>query len=286
MRLSRARIRELLNDGLPLELSTGLIDHGIREAGLAAAPLQEQLLAELLPERTSCRWMKPLGRSAAVSCGDGCWSARKRVLCIVGRRTRQVLRQVLGESFAGWLMSDGQVNYRDYPQRLRGLAPLKRKARGLAQSLDREAREFGEMALMVRYGVFQQVRDGPDTSVYSPFLELFRDLCERYREVAHDKTRELAREFLYDWEAIWAVLDHPELPLTNHAAERALRHWVIARRFSHGTRTPEGSGVLGMLASVIETCRIRGILPWPDLASVIARRRQGHPAPPLAAAAA
>jgi transposase len=208
------------------------------------------------------------------------------VLFIVGRRTRQVLRQVLSESFAGWLMSDGHVNYRDYPQRLRCLAHLKRKARGLAQSLDREAREFGEMALMVLYVVFKQVRDGPDTSVYSPFLELFKDLCELYREVAHDKTRELAREFLYDWEAIWAVLDHPELPLTNNAAERALRHWVIARRLSHGTRTPEGSGVLGILASVIETCRIRGILPWPYLASVIARRRQGHPAPPLAAAAA
>jgi hypothetical protein len=32
------------------------------------------------------------------------------------------------------------------------------------------------------------------------------------------------------------VLDHPELPLTNNAAERALRHWVIARRLSYGTR--------------------------------------------------
>jgi hypothetical protein len=30
-------------------------------------------------------------------------------------------------------------------------------------------------------------------------------------------------------------LDEPHLPLTNNAAEQALRHWVIARRISHDT---------------------------------------------------
>jgi len=285
MRLSRARIRELLNDWLHLELSTGLIDQCVREAGLAAAPLQAQLLEELrqadLLQADETPWKER---------GHVLWLwvfvSTQVVLFVVGRRTRQVLRQVLGERFAGWLMSDGHINYRGYPRRLRCLAHLKRKARGLAQSLDCEAREFGEAALIVLHVVFKQVRDGPEASVYGPFLELFKDLCELYRDVAHDKTRELAREFLYDWAAIWVVLDHPELPLTNNEAERALRHWVIARRISHGTRTPEGSRVLGILASVIETCRARGILPWPYLASVIAQRRQGHSAPPLAAAAA
>jgi len=39
------------------------------------------------------------------------------------------------------------------------------------------------------------------------------------------------------------------------------------------------------LASVIETCRKRAILPWPYLAQVIAERRKGNPAPPLPASA-
>jgi hypothetical protein len=66
---------------------------------------------------------------------------------------------------------------------------------------------------------------------------------------------------------------------------RALRHWVIARRISQGTRTAQGSRALALLASVIETCRKRNILPWPYLAHVLAERRKGHPAPPLPAAA-
>jgi len=123
--------------------------------------------------------------------------------------------------------------------------------------------------------------------IYDPQqLDAFYALCQRYRDCRHEKTRELAREFLNDWEAIFVVLDYPWLPLTNNEAERALRHWVIARLISHGTRTAQGSRALALLASVIETCRKRGILPWPYIAQVIAARRRGHPAPPLPAARA
>ena len=82
------------------------------------------------------------------------------------------------------------------------------------------------------------------------------------------------------------VLQYPHLPLTNNAAEQALRHWVIARRISYGTRTEQGSRAFALLASVIETCRKRRISPWPYLASVIAERRKGQKAPVIPAAAA
>jgi hypothetical protein len=67
---------------------------------------------------------------------------------------------------------------------------------------------------------------------------------------------------------------------------RALRHWVITRRITYGTRTEQGSRAFALLASVIETCRKRKILPWPYLAQVIAERRKGNPAPPLPATSA
>jgi len=67
----------------------------------------------------------------------------------------------------------------------------------------------------------------------------------------------------------------------NNEAERALRHWVIARRIGMGTRTPQGTRAFALLASVIETCRKRGLSPWPYLAEVIRQRRKGLPAPPL-----
>lgn len=87
-----------------------------------------------------------------------------------------------------------------------------------------------------------------------------------------------ARELLNDWDTFWVVLDHPELPLTNNEAERALRHWVIARRIGMGTRTDQGSRVFALLASVIETCRKHKVSPWPYLAELLRQRRLGLPA--------
>ena len=91
---------------------------------------------------------------------------------------------------------------------------------------------------------------------------------------------------LNDWEAIWRVLELPELPLTNNVAERLLRHRVIARKsIGYDTRTKQGSRAFALLASVIETCRQRQFLPCPYLAEVIAERRKGNPAPSLPIAA-
>jgi hypothetical protein len=66
----------------------------------------------------------------------------------------------------------------------------------------------------------------------------------------------------------------------NNAAERQLRHFVIARRISYGTRTEVGSHSIALLASIIDTCRPpcrlfllicslpRQRLPWADWVGV------------------
>jgi hypothetical protein len=88
-------------------------------------------------------------------------------------------------------------------------------------------------------------------------------------------------EFLNDWDAIFRVLAHPHLPLTNNEAEQALRHWVILRRISYGTRSPQGSRAFALLASIIDTCRKRKASPWRYLAEVIDRARRGEQVPML-----
>lgn len=167
------------------------------------------------------------------------------------------------------------------------MAHLLRKAQGPAESLNPETQQFGEkvLAYMAEFiaGIYR-AREGPDIQLKEALADQLADLkklCTQHRDSDHEKTGQFARELLKDWDAIWAVLEHPELPLTNNTAERTLRHWVIARRISYGTRTAEGSRAFTLLASVIETCRQRNVLPWPYLAQVIAQRRKGNPAPPL-----
>ena len=285
-RLSRARIREFLGEWLGLKLSVGTIHRTLHEAGAAVAPAEEELVAEVLASA-----LLHADETAWPEHGQTLWLWVFRSLTVtlyyVAGRGKECVENVL-DGFTGWLMSDGWMAYRDYPRRLRCWAHLIRKARGLAESCDREARIFGRLVLETLEALMAAVyaaREGPPpVALPTPHtwaLAALRVACEQRQGHAHAKTHALAVELLNDWEAIFQVLSHPERPLTNNAAERALRHWVIARKISHGTRTPVGSRVFALLASVIDTCRQRGHAPWRYLERAIADRRAGWPLAPL-----
>jgi hypothetical protein len=289
MRMSRPRIQEFLNDWLGLYLSVGVINQSITEGGRATEPVEKELIAEI--QQAELMYADETG-----------WKENGRLLWLwvlitpsvtlflIGRRSWDVIADVL-EGFAGWLMSDGYQVYRQYAKRLRCLAHLIRKARGLSESLNQEAQQFGEKTLDYMADLIEGIyraRAGPEINPKEEFAEQLAELkkwCQQHQDSEHEKTRQLARELLNDWDAIWTVLEHPELPLTNNIAERALRHWVIARKISYGTRTKQGSRAFALLASVIETCRQRKVSAWTYLAEVIAERRKGNPAPPLPVAA-
>ena len=114
-------------------------------------------------------------------------------------------------------------------------------------------------------------------------IEQLKALCTAHQDSTHEKLRAFARELLKDWDIILRPLHDPSLPLTNNDAEKILRHWVIDRRLSHGTRTQEGTRSFTLLASVIETCRIRGAPVWDFLTQVIDAARCGRQIPGLPA---
>jgi len=82
------------------------------------------------------------------------------------------------------------------------------------------------------------------------------------------------REILNDWDAITAFVANPDLPPTNNDAETALRHAVICKAISFGTRTDEGSRAYAAILSVIETCRRRKLDAWSYITNAVATARK------------
>jgi transposase len=288
MRLSRARIQEFLHDWLGLELGVATINQCIHEAGRAVDPVVQGEVLRAVREADLLHADETSWKEGGRLLWLWVFTCASATLFTVGKRTRAVLERVLGETFDHWLMSDGYWAYRDYDWRLRCLAHLIRKARGLKESYDRRAQPFGTQLLdtveTIMEAVYQARGAPPGTSLrdqHATVLTALFQACTRHAESSHDKTRALARELLNDWDTFWVVLDYPWLPLTNNEAERALRHWVIARRIGNGTRTAQGTRAFANLASIIETCRKRSVSPWPYLAEVLRQRRQGLPAPTL-----
>jgi transposase len=288
MRCPRRKVREAMLDLFGLQLSLGLIAQTVLEAGRAAEAHDEALTRDLLEATVLHADETPWLESGALS---WLWvfCSLATALYVIGPRTAEMLANVLSPAnFRGVLMSDGYVVYREFINRLRCWAHLARKIRGLVDSNHQRVAEAGRQ--------FQQQFDGLMQAVYAarqakaqqqappPHEEqvaAFRRLCEQYRDTSLPKVGELAREFLRDWDTIMRPLAEPHLPLTNNHGERTVRHHVQARHITFGTRSMAGTRAYAWLASVIDTCHLRGTCCLPSLAATIAAARKGLAPPPL-----
>ena len=64
---------------------------------------------------------------------------------------------------------------------------------------------------------------------------------------------------LRDEPMVWTFLDHPGLPLTNNAAQRALRPYVIWRKTRFASQSMRGLAFRERILSVIGTARNLGL---------------------------
>jgi IS1 family transposase len=204
----------------------------------------------------------------------------RAVIFRVGDRSRETLVSLIGEAFVGWLVTDGYGAYRHHARRQRCLAHLIRKAVALLDGhYPAEASQFGHDLQRDLRRLIKRVADGDSPASIKRLLCKIKWTCQQNRYEIEDKVRALAREILNDWDAVVAFVFDPLLPATNNEAERALRHAVIFRRISYGTRTDEGSRFYAAGMTVIETCRKRGVDPWAYARDLIVTARKGQPAP-------
>lgn len=274
-RMSRLKIREFLCYWLSTELATGTIDKCIREGGVACFPVVEELLEELqeadLVHLDETPWYeKGIFKWLWVAISD------RIAIFRIGSRKKEELLQLITTAFTGWLVSDGYMAYRSYEKRQRCLAHLIRKAIALTGAVDGKAQKMGDWFLRELRGLIKAMtEDGEGASKCNLILARLKKACNLGSEEDHEKLKALSKEILNDWDAVVAFVKNPELPPTNNDAERALRHAVISRRISFGTRTTEGSQTYAALLSVIETCRLRKQDPWQYIADTVALGRKG-----------
>lgn len=91
-----------------------------------------------------------------------------------------------------------------------------------------------------------------------------------------------ANYILSAWKEFTAFVENVELPLSNNAAERALRHAVLGRKNYNGSKTINGADVAATLFSVIESCKKVELDPYHYMKYVIAENQSDRkPLTPL-----
>ena len=181
-------------------------------------------------------------------------------------RHKEVVDEVLDESFSGVLVSDFYAAYHHYPglkQRcwvhlLRDIHDLKilyPKDRQLARwaaavhHIYSAAKSFAHPQARQRQRVQQQLE---------------RKLLAQCRPYAQDPAAaqgNLCRRIERHIKELFVFVAAPGVPSDNNAAERSLRPLVVSRKISGGTRSGQGTDTKMTLASLFGTWRAQGLDP-------------------------
>ena len=179
-------------------------------------------------------------------------------------RGGKVARELLGERFWGYLVTDRWSAYTWYPSWRRQLC-WAHLLRDIDAMIERGgcSREIGEALRAQARQMFHwwhRVRDGTLTHAsFASYMRPVRREVERLLEAGQTcgmpKTEGSCREILKLRWALWTFVRHAGVEPTNNAAERAIRPGVLWRKGSFGTQSAEGSRFVEAMMTVVATLK-------------------------------
>jgi transposase len=292
-RLPRLVVQRLLEGALHIPMSLGSTQNAWEEASAAvAAPCEE--LERALREQPVLNGDETGHRTN----GDKRWlwtlvAPTFVFYTIATSRGADVLRRLLGATFAGILGSDRLPTYLTYAAGRRQFcwAHFTRNllsAQELATTAS--AKRFCREALSLQRQLFRlwsrfhgdpHARGAPLTRPALivkafPIEKKFFALGERYVNAANRDVGNLARALFVHHQHFFTFVHEEGVEPTNNAAERALRTAVQWRKIMFGNRSADGELAVARLLTVTRTCQLQQLNALVYLTAAIRchRRRQ------------
>ena len=186
-------------------------------------------------------------------------------------RGKAVVDEVLGDQFAGVLVSDFYAAYHHYDgPKQRCWAHLLRDIhdlRALYPDDDRLAQWADAIHHLYRQAIAfthpseQQRPEQQRRTAQLALEQRLLALCRTYQDDPSAAPTRLCRRMENHIKELFLFVAEPEVPPDNNAAERSLRQVVISRKISGGTRSAAGTDTKMTLASIFGTWRVQGFNP-------------------------
>jgi len=289
-RLSREQVAALVCDTYGCPISAASVQAICERASAAlAAPHVE--IAEAI-ERSAVVNADETGWKIAGK-GAFLWaaaSAEAALFRIADTRRQAEAKALLGEGFQGVVGSDRYAGYAflEADRRQYCWSHLARDFQALAERPRRAGKLGRELATATgaMFSSWRAERDAgrrPDWSKQpmAAHHDQIMQLLQRGARMRDPKTARFCDSLLNQWPSLWLFTEVEGLEPTNNAAERTLRHAVIWRKLSFGTRSEKGTRFAERLLSVRETCRLQGHSLHEFLVDAITAQLHGTATPTL-----
>jgi len=129
-------------------------------------------------------------------------------------------------------------------------AHLLRNSKDLAEHY----REAGYIHKRMKY-IYKKAKEGEKKERLLHWMELIASRTYRSSEV-FKFVKSVCRNHR---ENLFRFVDNPEIDSTNNLAERGLRHAVVIRKISNGSRSEDGAEVTARLLSVLQTMKLQEV---------------------------
>lgn len=260
--LSKRTTAQVMDNLFGVPMSVGTISQSEQAtAAVVAAPVEEargyvqaQRVAHL-DETPWCQGAKRAWLWVAVT-------SLVTVFLVRMSRGGQVARELLGETFAGILVTDRYSAYNWYPVRWRQVcwAHLLRDFAAI-RGRGGSSEEIGDALLAQTHQMFawwHRVREGTlKRSTFRTYMTPLRCEVERLLAVGSQcgaaKTAGTCQAILQRRQALWTFVQVDGVEPTNNAAERAIRPGVLWRKGSFGTQSEAGSRFVASMMTVVTT---------------------------------
>jgi transposase len=289
-RLSRRQVADLCSELYGLQIAVGTVDAIVQRSGAALREPHERLSDAVRGAAAVCvdetGW-KQAGEKRFLW---GAFTGEAAALRIAPSRHREEAEALLGETDA--IVSSDRwwaYDHLDPTRRQICWSHLLRDFRFHAEGLTHQ-KEWGEACLRIAEGVFEAWREfqasGDRRQLRRrtrPLEAELHELCEQGKRKS-TKTRfhrGLARNLIKVWPALWTFVDKDGVEPTNNHAERGLRHAVIYRKLSQGSRCERGALAAERLLSAAISCRLQSRSLFAYLVELAQASIRGQPAPAL-----
>jgi transposase len=201
-----------------------------------------------------------------------------RYLVYKKSRSKKVVDEVLGENFEGILECDFYGAYNNYGEyRQRCWAHLSWDLEDLTKLFpDKQVKDFcHKLKQLYKEGLKIQKSNLTLNQRHEYRRELENKILElaigyTSKDQKNNPLHTIAKRIDRHTDELFVFVLDPEIEPTNNSAERALRHTVISRKISGGTRSQQGSQTKSILASLYGTWRLRELNPFLECKKLLA----------------